>query len=140
MASMNNTTRQKIIDVAARQGFSAQLKADGTDLYDKNLVFQCNRYPSRVFIDRETGIKKDSGDPNYLKVAVHPDHFRKEVIDPETGIEDNLNRRSKINLHASSNYVGFPVFNSNNEPCGQCYKVIDLIALEKLLKGLQSLP
>lgn len=138
MASMNNATRKMIIDIASSQGFNVQLKADGTDLYDKNLVFKSRRYPSQVFINRETGISKTSGESSYLKVAVHPGHFRKEVIDPEAGIEDSLNMRTKINRHSSSNYVGFPVFSGNKEPCGQCYKVTGFPALERLFKGLQG--
>lgn len=135
---MNNATRKAIIDIASSQGFNVLLKADGTDLYDKNLVFKSRSYPSQVFINRETGIIKTSGEASYLKVAVHPTHFRKEVIDPENGIEDNLNKRTKINRHSSSNYVGFPVFSGNNEPCGQSYKVTGFPALERLLKGLQA--
>lgn len=138
MASMNNATRRTIIDIASSQGFTVQLKADGADLYDKNLVFKSRNYPSQVFINRETGISKSSGEASYLKVAVHPGHFRKGVINPENGIEDNLNIRTKINRHSSSNYIGFPVFSGNKEPCGQCYKVTGFDALERLLKGLRA--
>lgn len=137
MASMNSTTRRQIIDVCGKQGFAIQLKADGSDLYDKNLVFLSGKY-LKVFIRRDTGINKSSGNLSYLKIAVHPDHFKEGVIDPSSGIENFLNQRTKINRHASSNYVGFPVYEGNNEPCGKCYKIDGLIALERLLVGLQS--
>lgn len=138
MASMNSKTRQRIIDVCKKQGFDIQLKADDSDLYDKNLVFLAGK-SLRIFIRRDTGINKSSGDLNYLKLAVHPDHFKESVIDPSSGIESLLNQRSKINRHSSSNYVGFPTYEGNSEPCGKCYKVDGLIALEKLLVGLQKL-
>ena len=40
MAYMNSTTRQSIVDVCRRQGFGVQLKQDGFDIYEKNLVFK----------------------------------------------------------------------------------------------------
>ncbi len=137
MASMNSTTRKQIIDVCNKQGFSIQLKADGSDLYDKNLVFLTKK-SLKIFINRETGINKSSGNPNYLKIAVHPEHFKEGLVNQSFGIENYLNQLTKINRHSNSNYVGFPVYDGNNEPCGKCYKVDGLIALEKLLVGLQG--
>lgn len=138
MANMNSSTRQNIIEVCRKQGFSVQLKQDGSDEYDKNLVFRSAKYPSKVIIGCDTGISKSSGNLSYLKVAVHPAHFKMELVNPSVGIKDYPNRRTKINLHASSNYVGFPIYTGTHEPCGKCYKVDGLIPLGMLLAGLQS--
>lgn len=138
MANMNSSTRQRIIDICTKQGFTVQLKADGSDNYDKNLMFSWGKNKSNVFIDRVIGISKSSGDLSYLKVAVHPDYFMEEVINPAAGVENYPNLRTGINLHASSNYIGFRRCEGSNEPSGKCYKVNGLIALEKLLAGLQS--
>jgi hypothetical protein len=134
---MNEATRNRIVAAAEAEDFHVQLKDGHYDLYDKNLVFKSKYYGSLVFIHRVTGIDAGSGNPNYLKVAVHPDLFRADLIDPNIGIYDCLNARSKTNRHSSSNYVGFPVFAGNEEPCGKCYK-IDLEALGSLLKGLRT--
>lgn len=140
MANMNSSTRLSIINACKKHGFDVQLKSDGSDEYDKNLVFRTGKYPSKVFINRVTGINLSSGNLTYLKVAVHPNHFKDALVDPSSGIESFLNQRTKINRHSSSNYIGFPRYSGTHEPCGKCYKVQDLIALERLLAGLKEAP
>lgn len=136
---MNDLTKELIISAAKKQGFQVQVKDDGTDLYVKNLVFRSPKYASTVYIHRDTGITPP-GEICYLKVAVHPDHFKSEAVNPSNNIEKLINRKTKLNLHSGSNYVDFPIYEGNNEPCGRCYKVIgqDLSALEKLLSVLSS--
>jgi hypothetical protein len=140
MANMNSLTRLSIIDACRKRGFNALLKSDGSDEYDKNLVFRTGNYASKIYIHRDTGISSSSGNLTYLKVAVHPAHFRDGLVDPSSGIEDFLNQRTKINRHASSNYLDFPRYSGTHEPCGKCYKVHGLLALERLLAGLKDDP
>lgn len=135
MARMNDTVRQRIIALGKLQGFQVQLKLDGSDLYEKYLVFRSSLYLSDVFISRRTGFN-GAGDPSYLKVAVHPDRFLANLVKSDAGIHDYINLRTKINRHSSSNYVGFPCFDGNHEPCGKCYKADGLDSLEKLFAGL----
>lgn len=135
MAKMNNETRTNIINICKDTGFSISLKATGIDLYDKVLAFKSNRFPSTIYIDRNIGIST-SGDINYLKIALHPNDFKESAINSEEGIEENLNNITKVNIHSSSNYKGFPVYERNAEPCAKCYKVSGLIALGKLLSSL----
>lgn len=52
MANMNNSTRQKIIDICAKQGFFVQIKADGADNYDKNLMFSWGKNKTNVVLFR----------------------------------------------------------------------------------------
>jgi hypothetical protein len=137
MAKMNKETRQKIVDVFNNQGFSTLLKSDGTDEYQKNLAFKSSSFGSKIFIHRDTGITS-AGNLTYLKVAVHPNYFREDAISSTEGIDDFINQKTKINRHSSSNYVGFPVYQGNDEPCGKCYKVDGLDALERLLKKLKN--
>lgn len=115
-------------------------RTDSRDEYDKNLVFKTGIYSSKVFIHRDTGISSSSGNLTYLKVAVHPNHFKDALVDPSSGIESYLNQRTRINRHASSNYLDFPRYPGTDEPCGKCYKVYGLIALERLLAGLKEAP
>lgn len=138
MANMNKSTRQSIVDVCAKYGFSIQLKSDGSDEYKKNLKFKSGHYGSDVFIHCDTGIDPSSGNLSHLKVAVHPSHFKEDLVDVAAGLERYLNQRTKTHLHSSSNYVGFPTFAGKDEPCGKCYKVAGLGPLEKLLSGLRS--
>lgn len=139
MAKMSNSTRQRILDVAKAQGFSVELDEKGDDLYDKNLAFKSAKYPSRVYIHRDTGVSAGSGDFNYLRVAVHPNKFKPELIAPEDGINDYINQQSKENRHHSSNYRDFPDgIPGKKEPYGKAYKVINLQALAKLFAGLSG--
>ena len=135
MARMNSETRKSVVEICERQGFSVQLKSDGNDLYQKNLVFK--KYASTVVIRKDTGINA-AGNLGYLKFAVHPEHFRVEAINPAKGIEEFLNNKTKINRHSSSNYADFPTYEGNTEPCAKCYKVKSLIALESLLIDLKD--
>jgi hypothetical protein len=134
---MNSETRKQIIDLADACGFTVRLKEDKTDLYDKNLIFRSKAYASDVYVNKVNGISDISGTFRYLKVAVHPFHFRPELVSAHTGIEEDLNRRTGVNLHSSSNYSDFPHYKSNKEPCGKCYKVGSLAALQSLLQGFQ---
>lgn len=135
---MNNETRQDIVDVCRKYGFLVKLKSNHEDEYDKNLKFKSDRYASNVYIHRDTGISS-SGKLSYLKVAVHPELFKAEAINPAEGVEEFLNIRTKLNLHSSSNYTNFPTYSGNVEPCGKCYKITSLGALECLLNSLNSL-
>lgn len=138
MVLMSNQTRQSIIDVAKGKGFAVQLKADGTDLYQKNLVFRSGKFGATpIYIHKSRGIDSVSGELNYLKVAVNPDLFNPELVNPSVGIEESINNQSKVNRHHSSNYIGFPAdFIGKAEPYGKCYKVQSLDALGILLAGL----
>ena len=140
MARMFSQARQNIIDIAQNKGFSVQLKGDGTDLYVKNLMFRSSDYSaSPIFIHKETGMSAGAGEFDYLKVAVKPEAFNAALINSALGIEESINRQSKINRHHSSNYVGFPAgVPGKREPYGKCYEVKDLIALSKLLAGLSG--
>lgn len=137
MARMNSETRKSVVEICERQGFSVQLKSDGNDLYQKNLVFDSKQYASIVVIRKDTGINA-AGNLGYLKFAVHPDHFREDAINTAKGIEEFLNNKTKINRHSSSNYADFPRYEGNTEPCAKCYKVKSLIALESLLIDLKD--
>jgi len=138
MARISSKTRQSIIDTAKSKGFFVKQKSDGTDLYDKNLVFTSGAFSaSPVYISKETGISSVSGEINYLKLAVMPDAFNVALVNPAQGIKESINRQSKTNRHHSSNYVGFPSgIPGKHEPYGKCYEVQDLNALSVLLDGL----
>lgn len=138
MARMNSETRKSVVEICKRQGFSVQLKPDGNDLYQKNLVFNSKQYASTVVIRKDTGINA-AGNLGSLKFAVHPDHFREDLINPIKGIEEFLNNKTKINRHSSSNYTDFPTYKGNVETCGKCYKLKSLIALESLLIDLKDI-
>jgi hypothetical protein len=138
MAKMSNNTRQRIVDVAQVHGFLVLLE-DGNDLYEKNLAFKSNKYPSRVYIHRDIGISATSGDFSYLRVAVHPNSFKSELLASEDGICDYINQQSKANRHHSSNYRDFPDgIPGKNEPYGMAYKVVSLLALDRLFAGLSK--
>jgi hypothetical protein len=137
MAKMNDKTRSQIVAACKKHGFRVLVKPDGRDNYEKNLMLRSADYKSVVFIHRDTGIN-DTGDINYLKVAVHPSHFSSAVIDPTAGIEDFINNQTKINQHFSSNYIDFPMQLGKAEPYGKCYKVSGLLSLEILLRGLSN--
>lgn len=137
MAKMNSETRKRIVDLADACGFAVRLKPDGSDLYDKNLIFRSRAYASDVYVNKINGISETSGIFSYLKVAVHPFHFRSELVSAHGGIEEDLNRRTGVNLHSSSNYADFPQYAGAHEPCGKCYKVGSLDALQRLLQGFQ---
>lgn len=135
MAKMNNETRKNIVEIFKKNGFDIILKSDGTDEYKKNLLFKTGKYKSNVYIHRDTGIST-SGNMSYLKVAVHPEYFKATAVNSSLDIEEFLNARTKINRHSSSNYLNFPKYEGNKEPCGKCYKVKSLGGLDKLLSEL----
>lgn len=137
---MNDKTRESIIDVCKKQGFNVILKETGKeDRYVKVLKFESASSSPPIYIDKCIGISALSGDIDYLKVALHPNQFKESLINKEAGIEECLNKRTKINRHSNSNYLSFPVYKGNKEPCAKCYKVSDVFSLEKLLKGLTVL-
>lgn len=143
MANMSNEVRQRILDAARSKSFVATVDHAGADHYDKNMMFQSPYFKSAVFIDKVTGVSKSSGDFSYLKVAVRPEFFKVELINPALGIEDYISSQSKVNRHHSSNYRGgnFPNdIPGKNEPYGKCYKVRNLKALTTLLAGLAGRP
>jgi hypothetical protein len=138
MTAMSVEVRKRVVDIASNAGFSIVLKSDGTDEFVKNLMFRMPGRPSFLFIRKEGITTNSNGVPRYFQVAVHPDEFRADCLDPSHGIDEQVNRRTKQNLFASSNYRGFPSFPGYKEPCGKCYKVESLIALERLLSNLAS--
>jgi hypothetical protein len=140
MTKMSQAVRKLIVDIAENHTFSVQLEQpSGDDLYEKNLVFRSPFFKSAVFICKVTGISQTTGAFSYLKVAVHPDDFKPELVNPVLGVEDYVNRQSKVNRHHNSNYRegsfpdGIP---GKYEPYGKCYKVQNLDALEALFAGL----
>lgn len=138
MANISQEVRQRIVDIAKDKSFTVQLKSTGADIYDKNLMFQSPFFESAVFIDKVTGITKASGDFSYLKVAVHSDEFKAELINPALGIEECINRVSKVNQHHHSSYRegDFKDDGSGREPYAKCYRVHNLSALAALFAGL----
>lgn len=144
MKKMSQEVRKCISEIAKDYSFVVQVRR-GTDedIYDKNLMFRSPLYNSAVFISKVTGIANANGDISYLKVAVHPDEFRRELLNPSMGIDDYINRQSKVNRHHSSNYREgrFPNdIPGKNEPYGKCYKVQNLSALSVLFAGLSDRP
>lgn len=140
MTKMSQEVRKCIVDIAENHTFSVQLEqSSGEDLYEKNLVFRSPFFKSAVFICKVTGISKTTEAFSYLKVAVHPDEFKPELVNSVMGIEDYVNRQSKVNRHHSSNYRegnfpdGIP---GKYEPYGKCYKVQNLDVLGALFAGL----
>ena len=143
MANMSDEVRLCILAIAKSKSFFAKVDNEGADHYDKNLMLQSPNFKSAVFIDKVTGVSKAFGDFSYLKLAVHPDSFKTELVNPAFGVEDYISSQSKVNRHHSSNYRGgnFPNdIPGKNEPYGKCYKVLNLDALATLLAGLAERP
>ncbi len=134
---MPETVRLEIIRTASHHGFEAVIRDDGRDIYDKLITLTSEEYPSRVMIDKITGISKN-GDIRYLKVAVDPRRYRSALEDANVGITPAINAKSKQNRHSHSGYQGFPTEEGNNEPIAKAYKVMDLLALSCLLSGLSG--
>ncbi len=133
---MSEIVRDTVVDIARKSGIFAELKADGSDEFVKNLMFKMPHSEYFLFIRKE-GISTNSvGMPSYFQVAVHPEMFRKDLIEPNFGINELINKRTKQNLFSSSNYRGFPHYISNKEPCGKCYEVSNFSALERLFNNL----
>jgi len=132
---MSEIVRETVVDIARNAGIFPVLKADGSDEFVKNLMFKMPHNPHFLFI-RKDGISTNSvGMPTYFQVAVHPEFFRPEFIEPNHGIDELINCRTKQNLFSSSNYRGFPNYSSNKEPCGKCYEVSNFSALERLFNN-----
>ena len=133
---MSEIVRDTVVDIARKVGIFAALKADGKDEFVKNLMFKMPNSKHFLFI-RKDGISTNSvGMPSYFQVAVHPEVFRHDLIEPNFGINELINKRTKQNLFSSSNYRGFPHYPSNKEPCGKCYEVTNFSALERLFNNL----
>lgn len=130
--SMLESTRGGLIEAAAKAGWNAKTKADGSDQYKKLICFQAKGV--LLFVDKNIGISK-SGDINYLKIYVHPDQY----IDPENfnplNVQACINRQTKKNLHSHSALQGFPYFEGKGEPCGKAYKLMELCDWESFLSG-----
>lgn len=134
---ISDKIREKITSIAELAEFSIQLKEDGSDVYVKNLMFSSDHLVSYLYIRKDVQTN-DAGEPDYLQIAIHPDDFRLDLIDPTNGIEELINRKTGKNLFCSSNYRGFPLYPDSKEPCGKCYRVKDYQALALLFKGLIS--
>lgn len=138
MKYMSHKTRADIVSVLEDRAFTVLLKEDGSDIYVKNLVAECSSFDSKIYVDKEVGISRSSGDFSFLKVLVHPDVFKEEYVDPNAGIEAFPNRKHPhSNRHRSSNYHGFPDgIPGVREPYALAYKVSSLRALSILLSRL----
>jgi hypothetical protein len=137
VARMPESIREEVLARARATGFYPQLKPDGMDLYDKLITLVNVNCPSPVKVDKVIGFSK-SGHLRYLKVAIHPAHYRSELEGLGGSILPAVNRITGENLHSHSGYRGFGFSDRNNEPVGKAYKVVDMMALEVLLKGLSG--
>ena len=135
---ISESVRQQVIKIATQQGFVAQLKDNGDDQYVKNLMFYSKPLNQFVYIRKDRAVGA-GGVPAYFQVALHPNFFNKSWASLTDGIQEHINSQKKKNLHSSSNYKKFPVFPENDEPCGMCFKVADVDALEKLFSMTCSL-
>jgi len=134
---ISESVRQQVIKIATQQGFVAQLKDKGEDQYVKNLMFYSKPLNQFVYIRKDRAVGA-GGVPAYFQVALHPNFFNKNWVSLTDGIQEHINSQKKKNLHSSSNYKKFPVFPENDEPCGMCFKVADVDALEKLFQRMAS--
>lgn len=132
---MNASTKRTVAEAAAAHGFEKIRNADGGERFEKNLAFRSKATGTVVYVSTVTGIKPDGGF-SYLKLAVPPAAFREDLLSPEDGILDYLNRRTKVNFFSGSNFEGFPIVGTHAEPVAKCYRVGNLQALGKLLGGL----
>ena len=137
MPNMSLSTREEIINVAAKHGFEIVEKSAGKDLYNKLLTLKSPELSSNIYIDKTAGITK-AGEINYLKVAVHPNSYQEDIESFEAGIRPALNQRTKLNQHSHSGYSGFPYVDEHDEPVAKAYQVSNLKSLEKLLSGFRS--
>lgn len=134
---MPASMRNKIVQIAAEQGYDVVEKERDQDVYEKLITLESSKCLSSIKIDKVTGFSA-SGDMNYLKVAVHPDHYRDDLEDPGRGIHPAINKKSKKNCHSHSGYNGFPIEDGNNEPIAKAYRVENLPSLSRLLRDLNS--
>ena len=134
---ISESVRQQVIKIATQEGFVAQLKDNGDDQYVKNLMFYSKPLNQLVYIRKNRAVGA-GGVPAYFQVALHPNFFNKNWVSLTDGIQEHINSQKKKNLHSSSNYKKFPVFPENDEPCGMCFKVADIDALDKLFQSMVS--
>jgi len=134
---ISEIVRQSIIGIATQNGFEAQLKPNGKDLYSKVLKFYSLKVNQTIYIRKDRGVTS-ALIPDYFQVAVHPDFFKTELCRTDSGIKAHIIANKHRNLSASTYYQEFPVFEGNKSPCGICYKVDDYSALNLLLSGLAA--
>lgn len=134
---ISDQARQRIVDIAKDAGFDVQLKTDGSDVYDKVLMFKAPGLNHYLFIHKDL-IKETDGQLKDIKVVVHPDAFREHIIDTSRGIEEMINNKTGTNVFSHSNYRGFPFYPSNDQPCGKRYIARDFQALKILLEALNG--
>jgi hypothetical protein len=132
---MNAATKMMVVETAVFQGFEKIMKVDGGERFEKNLAFRSKATGIVVYISTVTGMKPNGGF-SYLKLAVPPATFRKELLSAEDGILDYINRKTKINYFSGSNYEGFPIVSGHDEPVAKCYRISNLQGLGKLFGGL----
>lgn len=121
---MNGKAGREIVALAASKGFQHKVREDGSRRFTKYLVFESSTFASPVFIFTESGFGADGNLSGDLRVAVHPNAYRRDLEDGAAGITAAVNRRKGgTNRFSSSNFVGFPVFPDNDEPCALCYSV-----------------
>lgn len=135
MFNMSTATRESIIKLASKHGFELVKKSDGEDLYVKLLTFRHRMLKSNIHLDKVTGISK-AGEISFLKVAVHPEEYNKNLESYKVGIAPAINRDTKLNLHAHTGYRGFPNTDGYKSPVAMAYQINDLETLDKLLEGL----
>ncbi len=128
---MNSATRVRVVEIAARHGFVAQTKPDGSDNYVKNLMFRHSGVRQTVYVGKETGMNA-AGDANEYTIAVHPQYFKPHFERPSLGIERTFNARKGGYLFASSNYQAFPSCPGSNQPCGMHLHAPNNQSLEQL--------
>lgn len=134
---ISQSARQRIVDIAENAGYRVQLKQDGSDVYNKVLMFRAPGLENYLYIHKDVGINK-AGDSNYIVVAVHPGEFRSELVDSTHGIQERINTKTGKNLFAHSNYRGYPYTTVGTQPYAKCYRVEDHGALATLLKALNG--
>lgn len=131
MNRMNERTRNKVIEIARRAGFVVQLKPNGDDLYEKNMVFRHGGIKQTVYVRKDRGMDSDGDAKEYI-VAIHPDFFRDEFSNSARGYARITNRRTGRYIFASSNYTDFPYCENPQQRCGQHIKADSDIALAEL--------
>lgn len=136
---ISDSARQHLVDIAVDAGYEVQLKPDGSDVYNKVLMFRAPGLDNYLYIHKDVGIST-GGNPNYIVVAVHPAEFRPELVDAPHGISERINQQTGNNLFAHSNYRGFPYYTGHDQPCAKCYRVETHDALAALLKALNGSP
>lgn len=129
---MSRSVYQQIVAAATPIGWWVDL-ADGKDRYKKLITLKKKK--KVVCIDQDVGFS-GQGDLKYLKVAVHPDEFNSGLVDPVNGIVELMNRVSKRNWFHHSGYDSFLHVGGGQEPAAMAYRVSDVSALERLLRGV----